>query len=246
VDGLLGLPRNAAVFLDFDGTLVEIAHDPSLVVVPAPLTRTLAALTERFGGALAIVTGRAIADLDRMLDPLRPLVAGLHGLERRLPDGTIERAAAPRWVAEIAPEIALFAARHPGLRVENKRLTIAVHYRGAPELADSVRQFIDACAAGVDHRATVQLGKMVVELRPAGRDKGAAITAFMAAPPFAGRVPVFLGDDLTDENGFEAVNRLSGISIRIGEPVDTSATHALPDVAAVHAWLEESLAGAGT
>jgi trehalose 6-phosphate phosphatase len=243
VDGVTDLPRNAALFLDFDGTLVEIVRDPSLVVVPPAIKHTLTGLSAHLGGALALVTGRAIADLDRMLDPLRPLAAGLHGLERRLPDGNTERAAAPRWVAEIAPEIELFAARHPGLRVENKRLTIALHYRGAPELADTVRQFIDACAAGLDHKATVQLGKMVVELRPAGRDKGAAIEAFMAAPPFAGRVPVFLGDDLTDEHGFAAVNRMGGVSIRIGEGGETSARFGLPDVASVHDWLQEIMAG---
>jgi trehalose 6-phosphate phosphatase len=236
------LPHDAALFLDFDGTLVEIARDPDLVVVPPALPGLLAALTARQAGALALVSGRAITDLDRFLAPLQPLAAGLHGLERRLPDGQIERAAAPRWVAEIAPEIELFAARHPGLRVENKRLTISLHYRGAPELAETVRQFIDACAAGLDHRAIVQLGKMVVELRPAGRDKGAAISAFMDQPPFAGRTPVFVGDDLTDEHGFSAVNRLKGVSIRVGTEGETSAAHSLPDVGAVHAWLQENLA----
>lgn len=243
MDGLPPLPRNAALFLDFDGTLVEIARDPGLVVVPDALKAALAALPDRIGGALALVSGRAISDLDRLLDPVRLPAAGLHGLERRLTDGTIERAAAPGWVAEVAPEIELFAARHPGLRVENKRLTIAVHYRGAPELADQVRHFIDACAAGLDHSAHVQLGKMVVELRPAGRDKGAAIEAFMREPPFAGRVPVFAGDDLTDEHGFEAVNALGGQSVRVGPPAETEARLALPDVAAVHAWLQEIMAG---
>jgi trehalose 6-phosphate phosphatase len=243
VTGVLRLPPDAALFLDFDGTLVEIARDPELVVVPPALKDTLASLTARHAGALALVSGRAIADLDSFLAPLQPLAAGLHGLERRLPDGTIERAAAPRWIAEIAPEIQLFAARHPGLRVENKRLTIAVHYRGAPELAETVRQFVDACAAGLEHRATVQLGKMVIELRPAGRDKGAAIAAFMDRPPFAGRTPVFVGDDLTDEHGFAAVNRLGGLSIRVGAEGEgeTSATASLPDVAAVQTWLQENL-----
>jgi trehalose 6-phosphate phosphatase len=105
-----------------------------------------------------------------------------------------------------------------------------------------VREFVDACAAQLGREAVVQLGKMVVELRPAGRDKGTAIAAFMTAPPFRGRRPVFVGDDLTDEHGFEAVNRLGGLSIRVGARAETEASLALPSVAAVEEWLEQSLA----
>jgi trehalose 6-phosphate phosphatase len=196
-----------------------------------------------FGGAVALVTGRRIADLERLLRPLRLPAAGLHGLERRRADGSIKRAAAPRWVAPLLPQMAEFARQHPGVVIENKKLSLAVHYRAVPAEATAVRQFVDACAAALEHRATVQLGKMVVELRPAGSDKGAAIAAFMGEPPFQGRVPVFLGDDLTDEHGFDAVNRLGGVSIRVGPPAETAAKWALPSVEAAHAWLAQSLVG---
>ncbi len=236
------VPPDGALFLDFDGTLVEIAAAPDQVVVPVGLIEVLARLAEQRGGALAVVSGRRIGDLDRFLAPLALPAAGLHGLERRRADGTIERSAAPRWIGRLAPELDAFARRHPGVRVENKQLSIAVHYRAAPEAATAVRQFVDACAAALEHQATVQLGKMVVEIRPAGRDKGAAIEAFMREAPFHGRTPVFLGDDLTDEHGFEAVNRLGGVSIRVGAPVESAAAWALPSVEAARAWLAQSLA----
>ncbi len=228
------LPANGAIFLDFDGTLVEIAPTPEQVVVTSALKRLLSALAERFTGAVAVVSGRTLADLEQWLAPVRLPGAGLHGLERRRADGTLERSATPRWVARLAPEIAAFARQHPGVRVEDKKLSIAVHYRAAPEAETAVRQFVDACAAALDHKAVVQLGKMVVEIRPAGRDKGAAIVTFMQEAPFRGRLPVFLGDDLTDEHGFEAVNRLG------------TAHWALPSVASALEWLEQSLTSAGT
>jgi trehalose 6-phosphate phosphatase len=244
--GLPALPANGAVFLDFDGTLVEIAPTPELVDVPPALKRLLAGLADRFTGAVAVVSGRSIADLEAQLAPVRLPSAGLHGLERRRPDGSIERSAAPRWVADLVPEIEAFARLHPGVRVENKKLSIAVHYRTAPEAETAVRQFVDACAAALEHQAVVQLGKMVVEIRPAGRDKGAAIAAFMPEAPFRDRIPAFLGDDLTDEHGFEAVNRLGGLSIRVGPPAETTARWALPSVEAARAWLEHALDKTGT
>jgi trehalose 6-phosphate phosphatase len=235
-------PADAALFLDFDGTLVEIAATPERVVVTAELRTLLAGLAARFAGALAVVSGRALADLEHRLAPLRLPAAGLHGLERRRPDGTLERAAAPAWVADLMPAFAALAARHPGVRVENKQRSIAVHYRAAPAAETVVRQFVDACAAELGNHPVVQRGKMVVELRPAGHDKGAAIAAFMQEAPFRGRIPVFLGDDLTDEHGFAAVNRLGGLSIRVGAPAETAARAALINVAAAHAWLAQSLA----
>ncbi len=246
IDGIPALPADAALFLDFDGTLVDIAPEPAQVVVTAELKALLAELGATLAGAVAMVSGRPIAELDRMLRPVELLIAGLHGLERRLPDRSIERIAAPRWISRLAAEIEAFARVHSGVLVENKKLSFAVHYRGAPDKAEAVRQFLDACAAQLEHQAVVQLGKMVVELRPAGGDKGAAIAAFMEAPPFQGRVPVFIGDDLTDEHGFEAVNRLGGMSIRVGEPGETSAAWTLPSVVAVHQWLSRNLPEIGT
>ena len=246
VEGMAALPADAAVFLDFDGTLVEIAPTPDSIAIPPGLVPLLRRLVDRFDGAVALVSGRQIADLDRWLAPLTLPAAGLHGLERRLPDGTLERTATPPWIAGLVPEMARFARAHPGVHLEDKLLSLSLHYRGAPEAAVAVRQFIDACAAQLDREAAVQLGKMVVELRPAGRDKGTAIAAFMAAAPFQGRRPVFVGDDLTDEHGFEAVNRLGGLSIRVGPPGETEAKLALPSVAAVLEWLAQSFPSPGT
>jgi len=246
VESIPALPAAAAVFLDFDGTLVEITAEPHQVVVPPALTQTLARLVARCDGAVAVVSGRELGELDRFLRPLILPAAGVHGLERRRPDGSIERMRKPRWLARLMPEIDAFARTRPELLVEKKRLSVAIHYRGAPAAAAAVRDFVDRCAAAVGTRAAVQHGKMVAELRPAGRDKGTAIEAFMQEPPFRGRRPVFLGDDLTDEHGFVAVNRLDGLSIRVGAPAQSAAAWSLPSVAAVRQWLEHGLAGGGT
>jgi trehalose 6-phosphate phosphatase len=245
-EGLPAPPADGALFLDFDGTLVEIAAAPEHVVVPAALKRLLAGLTARFGGAVAVVSGRPIADLERRLAPLRLPCVGLHGLERRRPDGALERGAPAGWLADLAPALDAFARRHPGVRVEDKGLSLAVHYRAAPAAETAVRRFVEARAAALADQAVVQPGKMVVEVRPAGHDKGTAIAAFMQAAPFRGRVPVFLGDDLTDEHGFAAVNRLGGVSIRVGPPADTAARWTLPTVAAAHAWLARAFDETGT
>jgi trehalose 6-phosphate phosphatase len=242
VESIPALPADAAVFLDFDGTLVEITSEPGKVVVPPALKQTLARLVARCDGAVAVVSGRRLGELDRFLRPLRLPAAGVHGLERRRPDGSIERIAPPRWLARLLPEIDAFARAWPGVLVEKKRLSVSVHYRGAPEAAVAVDDFIAARAAALGGRAAVQRGKMVVELRPTGHDKGTAIEAFMRDPPFRDRRPVFLGDDLTDEHGFAVVNRLGGLSIRIGSAgPESAAVWTLPSVVAVRRWLEASL-----
>jgi trehalose 6-phosphate phosphatase len=239
VESIPALPADAAVFLDFDGTLVDITSEPDKVIVSPALKQTLARLVARFDGAVALVSGRRLGEIDRFLRPLRLPTAGVHGLECRRPDGTIARIAAPRWLARLVPEIDAFARTRPGVLVEKKRLSIAVHYRGAPAAATAVRELVEGYAAALGPRAVVQLGKMVVELRPAGHDKGSAIEAFMQAPPFRGRRPVFLGDDLTDEHGFVTVNRRGGLSIRVGPPAETAAAWTLPSVAAVQQWLAD-------
>jgi trehalose 6-phosphate phosphatase len=246
VESIPALPADAAAFLDFDGTLVEITADPQGVVVPPSLIEILTRLVARCDGAVAVVSGRRIRELDRFLRPLRLPAAGVHGLERRRADGTIRRSAPPRWLTRLLPEIDAFARTRPGVLVEKKRLSVSVHYRGAPAAARAVQDFIAGCVAAVGARAAVQHGKMVVELRPAGGDKGSAIEAFMQEPPFRGRRPVFLGDDLTDEHGFAAVNRMGGLSIRVGAPAPSAAAWRLPSVTAVQQWLAQNLAGPGT
>jgi len=229
------LPDRPALFLDFDGTLVEIAATPDAVAVAPGLTATLARLAERLGGALAVVSGRPVAAIDGFLAPLHLPVSGLHGLETRYaPGAPVERAApVPNMVA-----LRGALAREPfphGVLVEDKDVTIAVHYRLAPHAEDLVRRRIATLTAGADDLAVLH-GKMVVEVKPRGASKGTAVAALMAAPPFAGRVPVFVGDDVTDEDGFAGAEALGGFGIKVG-PGPTRARERLPSVTAVQGWL---------
>lgn len=232
------LPRFAAdwaLFLDVDGTLAEIVDDPEAVAVDPRTIAALGRLAARLHGAVALISGRPIAVLDALFAPLSLPAAGLHGLERRDAEGRVHRSAAPAAeLAGIRSAFIAFAADRPGLLVEDKGLTVALHYRKAPAMeAEAV-----ALARSLESDAfRLQRGRMVVELRPVGPDKGDAIESFLAEPPFAGRRPVFAGDDVTDENGFAAVNRRGGHSIRIGAASATQAGFLLADVAALRDWL---------
>jgi trehalose 6-phosphate phosphatase len=240
-------PRRDALFLDFDGTLVDIAPTPDSVR-PAPgLPDLLDALSRRLGGALAIVTGRPVEAVDRFLSPLRLPVAGLHGRDRRLADGSRERGAVDRGAVDAARvRLRALAERWPGTVIEDKGESVALHYRQAPEAGAAALEEALAIEAGSGGALRLVPGKMVVELVPAGADKGAAVLALLDLPPFRGRVPVFAGDDVTDEAGFAAVNRLGGLSVRVGPaPGATSAARAaVPDVPALHAWLARAVAAA--
>ena len=206
---------SCALFLDFDGTLVDLAPQPEAVVVPRSLVETLGALSDGLGGALALISGRPIAQIDAFLHPLRLPAAGVHGAERRSFDGelTLAHTHPLEHVAEVA---AALSAQHPLLRVETKRGSIAVHYRQAPELEQLC---LDAMRAAVEQSPGLTLlrGKMVVEAKPGGASKGHAIEAFLHEPPFAGRMPIFVGDDATDEVGFATVQRLRGLGVKVGE-----------------------------
>jgi trehalose 6-phosphate phosphatase len=233
------LDTGAALFLDIDGTLLELAPTPALVHVHEDVTERLPALARELDGAVALITGRAIADADGLFPGLSLPMAGQHGTERRSADGTIHRHRLPQpGIARLRRELARFAARHPGVTLEDKGATLALHYRQAPRLAAHVHRTMRAqVAAGARGRAwRVQPGKGIVELRPDGRDKGTAIAEFMAEPPFRGRMPVFLGDDRTDEFGFAAVARMGGWSVKVGAG-PTRARYRLPDVAAVRRWI---------
>jgi trehalose 6-phosphate phosphatase len=189
------------------------------------------------GGALALVSGRTIADLDYLFAPLRLPAAGLHGIERRDARGHIHRDEAQASLDEIRTALGDFATKHAGVMVEDKTHAIAMHYRQAPEAKSDLRAEVRRLVEG---RPDLQIldGKMVFEIRPRGIDKGTAIKAFLAEPPFVGRLPIFLGDDVTDEDGFAIVNALGGHSIRVGRTASTAARFHLPDVAAVIEWLE--------
>jgi trehalose 6-phosphate phosphatase len=230
-----GTLDGAALFLDFDGTLVELAETPDAIRVSPELPQLLARLGERLQGRLAIVSGRAIRDLERYLSCRGLAVSGSHGLELRLTDGSFVPLAAPRGLDHARERIGRFAGSVPGLLVEEKPFSIAIHYRRAPDREPQVRAFMDGLAAATG--LVVQQGKMVTELRPAGADKGDAVRAFMAEPPFAGARPLFVGDDLTDEDAFRAAAELGGGGVLVGTSRATAASWRLDDVAAVAGWL---------
>ena len=226
---------NWAVFLDVDGTLLEFGAQPEDVSIRPGLVATLDRLRRLV--PLALISGRTIADLDRLFAPLTLPAAGEHGAERRGRDGRTHVAPASPGLARARGHLVAWASARPGVRVEDKGLGLALHFRGAPGLAAEAR-----CAAHDELQAlgsgfVLGVGQMVVEIRPKGWDKGRAVTEFMAEPPFAGRVPVFVGDDATDEDGFAAANRLGGLSIKVGAG-PTVARWRLAGVAAVVEWLD--------
>jgi trehalose 6-phosphate phosphatase len=225
----------AALFLDFDGTLVELADTPGDIQVRPELPPLLRRLSERLQGRVAIISGRAIADLERHLDCAGLGVSGSHGLELRLASGVLIPLAARSAVDAVRDEVHLFANAVPELLVEEKPASIAVHFRQAPDEAFRVEQFLSKLA--LRHDLALQAGKMVLELRPKGADKGDALRAFMTEPPFAGARPIFVGDDMTDEDAFEAAAALGGAGILVGPARPTAAQWRLANVDAVAAWL---------
>lgn len=225
-----------AYFLDVDGTLIEIADSPDAVHVDGALLDLVARLHRAAGGALALVSGRALADLDRRFGALRLPGAGQHGLERRDAAGRLRTHTPPAAKHAIRAALAPALERHSGLILEDKGLSMALHYRRAPKLAAYVHRLMAKLAAEAGSSLELQKGKYVVEVKPAGVDKGCAIAEYLSEPPFRGRRPVFIGDDFNDEHGFSAVNTLDGISIKVGKG-STCARYRLPDVAAVRIWL---------
>ncbi len=230
--------QRCAFFFDVDGTLAEIQPRPELVTIPA---RSLAAL-ERLdadGHPVAVVSGRPISQLDALLAPLRLPAAGVHGAERRTASGELCQLALDQALFdEIQRELARACAAHPGLSLENKGVAFALHFRLAPELEETARALAEYFVARHGDLLALQPGKCVFELKPRGASKGEVIRTFMQEAPFAGRIPVFLGDDLTDEAGFQVVNELGGITIKVGTGA-TEARHRLASVEAVTAWLDE-------
>lgn len=230
-----------AYFLDVDGTLIEFADSPDAVRIDDALLGMVARLHQACGGALALVSGRSIADLDNRLGSIRVPLAGQHGLERRSAAGrlrTHSATSAEKLLIRRSLEPAV--ARHPGLLLEDKGQTLALHYRQAPQLASYAHRLMHAAVEHSADRLCLQKGKFVVEIKPRGFDKGSAIEEFMAEPPFNGRAPVFIGDDVTDELGFGTVNRLGGISVKVGAG-KTQARWRLRNVDAVRQWLASAL-----
>ncbi len=232
-----------ALFLDIDGTLLDFADSPAEVQVDAELRAMLPSLARMLGGAMALITGRRIADVDQLFPGLDIPVAGQHGCERRAADGTLhDHQAALSGFTRMRDALSGFAARHEGLRLEDKGQTLALHYRLVPDLAVQVRRTLRAQIE--ESTATgdweLQPGKNVLEVKPSGRDKGTSILEYMREQPFAGRLPVFVGDDATDEYGFRAVAQLGGIAVKVGND-PTGARFCLPDIKAVRNWLRGAL-----
>lgn len=223
-----------ALFLDFDGTLTEIAPRPDAVRIDPKLVPALQRLTEWLGGALAVVTGRSLPDIDRFLAPLQPVLAAEHGAHLRYADGRQQSAAAPD-LGSVEQAARRLAATHPQLLVERKPASVALHYRAAQHLGELCRDTLLDAIAG-DARLQLLGGKQVVEVKQAGVDKGRAIGALMASAPFAGRRPLFVGDDATDEAGFDCVQRAGGLAVKVGEG-ETIANHRCGSPAEVRAWL---------
>jgi len=239
---------NWAFFLDLDGTLLEIAETPDAVGIGPDEKRLVEKLVAGAGGAVAVISGRALARIDQILAPLVLPAAGQHGAERRDAKGVRHR---HRFQANVLRPVAVgirsFAAQHQGLVFEDKGASVALHYRKAPHLEQACIEAMNYAVSHVDTNApgfSVLRGKMVVEAKAALADKGDAIAAFMREAPFAGRRPVFVGDDVTDEAGFNWVQTLGGgLGIKIGEG-ESRAQMRLDNPAALHQWLEQALRAA--
>lgn len=234
-----GFPDRLALFLDLDGTVLDIAQRPDGVSIPPETLAAIGVLAERLDGALAVITGRGLNDIDRILRPLRLPAAVLHGAElRRRGGGRVSDGGDPP-PDRLTAALGAFVDARPGLSLEDKGASVAVHYRASPERQDEVREHVRDLVSQFAPEHELQPGKMVVEVRPRGCDKGGALDMLMAEPPFAGRIPFMLGDDLTDEFAFEAAVARGGAAVVIGEIARPSAArHALADPAAVRAWLE--------
>lgn len=230
------------MFFDVDGTLLEFADDPAAVIVSPPLLALLHALHHALDGALALVSGRELSDLDRLFNHPSWAAAGMHGLELRHADGTrrrIDVAAAEQ--VHMRDAARTLAARFDGVQVEDKGVAIALHCRRVPGQLPALRaaaQLLSAQLGGYE----MQAGNLVVEFKPTGIDKGHAVMELLQREPFINRQPVYLGDDLTDEHAFARVNAAHGISVRIGSREPTRAQFTLTDPMAVEAWLRRVLA----
>jgi trehalose 6-phosphate phosphatase len=235
VDRLPDITR-AALMLDLDGTLIDIAPTPEQVVVTSDLPATLQRLRTVFDDALAIVTGRPIEQVDALLGDLPYAVAGEHGAAiRHAPGAAIERAPLPEPPLSWLTRAEQLAALHPGVRLERKERGFVLHYRAVPEAGPALQAALEPIVA--EQAAFVLVpARMAWEVRPRGADKGSAVEALMRLPPFAGRLPVFIGDDVTDEDGMRVARTLGGAGLRVPDVFN--------DARGVRAWLVELAATA--
>lgn len=232
------LLRGASLFLDFDGTLVEFAPRPDAVVVEARVRRVLVELQTLLAGRVAIVTGRPAAEVAAFFPDMALAIGGSHGSEILWPGGGADEGERPEWIADAAVRGQGLADVHPGVMIEVKPFGIAIHYRAAPEAEATCRALAEELAGPDVH---LQPGKMVIELRQAGADKGSAVAAFLADPRMAGTRPIVLGDDLTDEAAFAAAAARGGAGVLVGPERETAAQYRLEGVTATLDWLEAAM-----
>lgn len=231
-----------AWFFDFDGTLAELQPRPDRVSLPAARQALLQQLQAASGGAVAILTGRALEDLQALIAPLRLPCAGMHGLQLHIA-GRTRMAATARLPRAVLARLQELAERHPGVLLENKGgCAAALHYRQAPHHASALEAAMQALLPACRGYQLLH-GKCVLELRPAAASKGTALRTLMACAPFQGRIPLCVGDDRTDEDGFAAAQALGGIGIKIGTGA-TQAQWRLADPAALQHWLHQQLEAA--
>lgn len=228
--------QRSALFLDMDGVLAPLAETPDAVVPDARRTALLRRLVAQLEGRIAIISGRTLAEIDRIADGAAVSASGVHGLERRRADGSLEHVTAAPAVRDAVAAFVRFARDRPGTIVEDKAVSAGLHFRGAPSAAAAAGALAHRLAA--ETGLALQAGNLVVELKTPGTDKGTALKAFMGEPPFMGAVPVMLGDDLTDEDGFRAAVELGGFGVLVGPPRRTAARFGLPDVESVLIWLD--------
>ena len=220
-------PQTWALFLDIDGTLIDLAPSPDDIVVPPDLPDHLTSVSGHLGGALALVTGRALPYADRLFQPHMFPIAGLHGSERRTADGTVSRVAATDAFDEVKSALQAAAGRWPGVLIEDKGAAVAAHYRQAQEHRADVEEAMEYYLLQAGPDFTLQRGKMVFEIRPARADKGGALQSYLSEEPFKGRRPIAIGDDVTDEAMFKVVNELNGHSIRVAETAGDTAARSI-------------------
>ena len=230
----------ACLFVDVDGTLVDFVDRPEAVLADAALIALLGELFEASGGAVALISGRTIDALDAIFAPLRLPAAGLHGFERRDAGHHLHRDSIYSvQLNQARAHLGAVAARHPGLQLEDKRYALALHFRRAPQAEPVVWRAMAAALAKLAPRFELLSGDRVLEIKPTGYSKATAVEAYLEERPFQGRMPVYLGDDVTDLDGFEAVRRQHGVDIAVGGRV--SARWSLAAPAAVRAWLRSLL-----
>lgn len=233
---------NVALFFDVDGTLLNIASKPDAITVPSELPVLLQDLGSKTKGAVALVTGREIAFIDRIFPAVKLVVSGLHGAELRTLDGVIDSTKPSDEFLNAKEYLQQKAAYYPGVIFEDKCASVALHYRNASNYEAHVKASLAQAAIIAGSKWQIQYGKMVAELRPADCDKGNAIVQLMQSEPFKGRIPYAFGDDLTDEDMFLACTRFGGAGIRIAQNNHNSiATHSISSPEKLHLFLKHIL-----